>query len=71
MENPVLRHDRTVGTHVESGGREREDRYKRRRRQGGKSPCQSRGVKWSESKVAKPAGHVPGKAAMAHGVPVP
>ena len=48
VEIPVLRHDRNVGTHVESAGRERRDRYKRRKRREGKSALQSKAVTWSE-----------------------
>ncbi len=48
MEIPVLHDDRNVGTHVESMGREREDRYKRGRRRDGKPALQSEDVTWSE-----------------------
>ena len=71
MEIPVLRHDRTVGTHVGSGSREREDRYKRRRGCKGKAVQQARRRDVERKEVAKPAEHVPRKAAMAHGAPVP
>ena len=54
-----------------SVSREWKDRYKRRRRAGGKTAAQAKAVKWSEIKVAKRAGRVPGKAAMALYVPVP
>ena len=71
VEIPVLQHDRTVGTHVESGSREREDRYKRGRSCEGKPAQQSEAVMWSERKVAKSVSHVPRKAAIVHVVPVP
>ena len=50
MEIPVLQYNRTVGTHVESMGRERKDRCKRGRSMKGKSVIQSEDVKWSETK---------------------
>ena len=48
VEIPVLHGNRNVGTHVESMSREREDRYKRRRRKTGKSVIRSKDVTWSE-----------------------
>ncbi len=60
-----------MGTHVGSASRERRDRHKRRRRRGGKSPLQARGVKWTEIQVGKGMGHVPGKAAIEQPAPVP
>ena len=71
MEIPALHSDRTVGTHVGSMGRERENRYKRGRGRKGKPVLQPEYVMWSEIIVAKHAGHVPRKAAIAHYVPVP
>ena len=50
MEIPVLHGNRTVGTHVESMGRERKNRYKRGRREEGKSVSQSEDAMWSEIK---------------------
>ena len=50
VEIPVLRCNRTVGTHVESMSRERKDRYKRRRRRIGKAVLQSKAVMCSERK---------------------
>ncbi len=60
-----------MGTHVGSMGREWEDRYKRRRGREGKAALQPKAVTWSETKVAKHAGHVPRKAAIVLYVPVP
>ena len=71
MEIPALLYDRTVGTHGGSMIREREDRSKCRRRDTGKTVCQSKGMKRSEREVAKHAGTVPRKAAIVHRVPVP
>ena len=71
MEIPVLRYDRTVGTHVESISREWKYRYKRKRCQAGKSAWQAKDVMWSEIKVAKYVSHVPRKAAIVLYVPVP
>ena len=50
MEIPVLLFIRTVGTHVESEIREREDRNKRGRSIVGKSAIQSEDVMCSEQK---------------------
>ena len=60
-----------MGTHVESMGRERENRCKRGRSAEGKSAAQSEDVTRSEIKVAKHVSHVPRKAAIAYLVPVP
>ena len=64
MEIPVLLFIRTVGTHVESESRERKDRYKRGRREVGKSAFQSEDVMWIELSVEKLMSHVPRKAAI-------
>ena len=71
VEIPVLRYNRTVGTHVQSGSRERKDRCKHRSCKGGKSPLQSEDVMWTELSVGKYVSHVPGKAAIVHTAPVP
>lgn len=51
--------------------RGRRTRGKRRRRAQGKTGAQAKGVRRSEERVAKRAGRLPRKAAMAHGMPVP
>ena len=71
MEIPVLLHDRTVGTHVESMSRECKTRCKRERSAVGKSAAQSEGVMRSEDIVVKHVSHVPRKAAIAYAAPVP
>ena len=71
MEIPVLCVPRTVGTHVESMSRERENRYKRGRSKDSKSSLQSEDVMWTELSVGKYVSHVPGKAAIVHTAPVP
>ena len=64
MEIPVLLFIRTVGTHVESESRERENRYKRGRSIVGKSASQCEDVMWIELSVEKLMSHVPRKAAI-------
>ena len=72
MEIPVLYGVRNAGTYVGSVSREREARYKRRRRAEGKAAAQQAGaVKRSEKEVAKHAEQVPRKAAIEHRIPVP
>ena len=50
VEIPVLRYDRTVGTHVESISTEWKAVYKRGRSSVGKSAGQSEDVMWTENK---------------------
>ena len=71
MEIPALQDDRTVGTHVESMGRERKDRCKRGRRLAGKSVSQSEDVKRTEIQVGKYMSHASRKAAIVYMIPVP
>ena len=71
MEIPVLRYNRTVGTHVEFSSRERENRFKHMRSMVGKSAMQSKYVTRIENKVEKTDEEVPRKAAIVCNVPVP
>ena len=71
MEIPALPYDRTVGTHVRSVSREREDRRKRRSGCKGKAVHRKRSRDAERKKVAKYARYVPRKAAIVHMVPVP
>ena len=71
MEIPVLLHDRTVGTHVESMSRDCKARCKRGRSLVGKSARQSEDVMRSELLVAKLMSRLPRKAAIVYIVPVP
>ena len=57
MEIPALWYDRTVGTYVESMGRERKDRCKRGRSMKGKSGAQSEDVMGSET-ISSEAGEL-------------
>ena len=71
MEIPVLRYNRTVGTHVEFSSRERENRFKYVRSMVGKSVMQSKHMMRIENKVEKTDEEVPRKAAIVYNVPVP
>ena len=71
MEIPVLCVPRTVGTHVESMSREREDRYKRGRSKDSKSSLQSEDVMRTEIRVGKSVSHASRKAAIVCIAPVP
>ena len=64
MEIPVLCVPRTVGTHVESMSRERENRYKRGRSKDSKSSLTIRRRDVDRTKVGKHVSHVPRKAAI-------
>ena len=60
-----------MGTQKESMSRERKDRYKRGRREAGKTVFQSEYVMYSEIKVAKHVSQLPRKAAIVLYKPVP
>ena len=71
VEIPVLRYDRTVGTHVESISTEWKAVYKRGRSHVGKSAWQSEGVMRTELRVGKCVSHASRKAAIVLSEPVP